>query len=80
MINHFIRFIDRHRRLLSAIGAIWFAVGCAVYAKFLTLPAFLYLTDDVLLYSGAVYNAAWWGFVRPAIERYEKTLMTKRSN
>lgn len=80
MINHFIRLIDRHRRFLSVIGAIWFVVGCAIYAKFLTLPAFPFLTDDVVLYSGAVYNAAWWGFARPAIVRREKDLMTERAS
>lgn len=79
MINHFIRFIDRHRRLFSIVGAIWMAVGCAVYAKFLKLPTFQFLPDDVILYSGAVYNVFWWGFARPAIERREKKLMTKRA-
>lgn len=80
MIDQFIRLIDRHRRLFSIVGAIWFAVGCAVYAKFLTLPAFPFLTDEVLIYSSAVYNAVWWGFARPAIERRRKNLMTKSSN
>ncbi|WP_156787387.1 hypothetical protein [Erythrobacter sp. SD-21] len=80
MIDQFIRLIDRHRRLVSIVGAIWFAVGCAVYAKLLTLPAIPFLTDDVALYSGAAYNAIWWGFARRAIERRGKNLMTKSSN
>ena len=78
MIDAFIRFIDRHRQFLSVIGAIWFALGCAVYARFLVLPELPFLTDDVVLYSGALYNAVWWGFARPAIERRAKVLLAER--
>ena len=78
MIDHFIRLIDRHRRLMSIIGAIWFTLGCAVSARFLTLPNIPFLTDDVVLYSGAFYNAVWWGFARPAIDRRANKLLSER--
>ena len=62
------------------VGAIWFAFGCAVYAKFITLPALPFLTDDVVLYSGAAYNAVWWGAARPAIERRRRKLLAERTS
>lgn len=77
MIDYLIRLADNRRLLLSIVGAAWFAAGCAVYANFITLPAFPFLTDDVVLYSGAAYNALWWGFARPAIERRKKTLINQ---
>lgn len=72
MIERFIALTERHERLISLIGAGWFAFGCAAYAKFIILPDLPFLTDEVVLYSGAAYNALWFGFGRPAVERHKK--------
>lgn len=69
MIDQIVRFSERHRRVLAIVGAVWFALGCAVYARFIALPDIPYLTEEIALYSGAAYNALWWGFMRPAFER-----------
>lgn len=74
MIDDILRLFENHKRTFSVIGIIWFALGCAVYAKFLALPEIPYLTDKVALYSGAAYNAIWWGFVRPPLERRARAL------
>lgn len=74
MIDRIIILADRHERLVAILGAAWLALGCAVYAKFIVLPDLPFLTDDFVLYSGAAYNALWWGFVRPAIERRKQSL------
>lgn len=71
-IDSFFALTERHQRLLSVVGALWFALSCAVYAKFLILPDMPFLTDEVVLYSGAAYNALWFGFARPAVERRKK--------
>jgi len=73
----FLRLSRRYGRTFSAVGAIWFAFGCALYAKFLALPDLPYLTEEIVLYSGAAYNAVWWGFVRPALKRRSMALDTK---
>lgn len=69
LLDDIVRLFERHKRTLSVLGAIWFALGCAVYARFLALPDIPYFTEEVALYSGAAYNAIWWGFGRPALER-----------
>ncbi|WP_296720660.1 hypothetical protein [Erythrobacter sp.] len=72
VFERLIALTERHERLISLIGAGWFACGCAVYAKFIMLPDLPFLTDEVVLYSGAAYNALWFGFGRPAAERHKK--------
>lgn len=72
-MGSFIALAERHQRLASLIGAVWFALGCAVYAEFIVLPDLPMLTDEVVLYSGAAYNALWFGFARPAVERHRKS-------
>ena len=67
-----IAFTERHQRLISVVGAVWLALSCAVYARFIVLPDLPFLTDEVVLFSGAAYNAVWYGFVRPAVERRKK--------
>lgn len=78
LIDNILRLSEHHKRTLSVVGAAWFALGCAVYARFLELPEIPYLTKEVALYSGAAYNAIWWGFARPAIERRTKALKSKK--
>lgn len=58
-----------HARLISILGAIWFWLGIAIYARFLRLPDWPWLPDELLFWSGVAFNAVWWGFLRPAIER-----------
>lgn len=74
-IDSLITLADRYRRLLSLLGALWFTLGCAVYAKFVVVPDVPFLTDDIVLYSGAAYNALWFGFVRPLVVRRRKLLL-----
>ena len=74
-IDRVIRFSLRHKRPIEIAGAIWFALGCAVYARFLALPAIPFLTDQMALYMSAATNALWYGFVRPYGERRTKRLI-----
>ena len=62
-------FGTRFENPLSIIGGVWFAATCAVYARFISLPEIPFLTDEIALYLSAAYNAIWWGFLRPAIEK-----------
>jgi hypothetical protein len=77
VIDALFRFADRHKPVLTAAGIAWFAFGCAVTAGFVALPDWRFMSDEVVLYSGAAYNAIWWGFVRPAIVRRRATLFAE---
>ena len=69
-----VRFFMRHERLFAIMGMVWLAVSCASYARFIELPNVPFVTDEMALYFSAAYNAGWWGFIRPAIERRRAAL------
>ena len=56
-----------YAKVISIAGAIWFWAGCALYARFITLPDIPFLTEPMVFWSGAVFNAVWYGFLYPAI-------------
>ena len=58
-----------YSRAISIAAAIWFWGGCALTAGFLHLPDIPFLTDALVFWTGAAFNAVWWGFLRPAVER-----------
>ncbi len=63
------QFADRHERAIAVAGAIWLAISSASYAFDLKLPEIPFVTDEnAWMFSGG-WNAAWWGFIRPAIEK-----------
>lgn len=57
-----------HAKAVSIVAAIWFWLGIAIYARFIRLPELPWLPADALFWAGVVFNAVWWGFLRPAIE------------
>ncbi|MEE9433135.1 MAG: hypothetical protein V3V15_02710 [Sphingorhabdus sp.] len=59
----------RYETLLSIIGGIWLAASWAVYARFVSLPDIPFLTDQTAIFLSSGYNAFWWGFLRPKIEK-----------
>lgn len=73
------RIIDRiearlapHSRAVSIAAAIWFWFGIAIYARFIRLPDWPWLSEQALFWTAMVFNAVWWGFLRPAIEQRRK--------
>ena len=74
-----VRFFIRHERLFGIAGMVWLAVSCASYARFIDLPDIPFVTDEMALYFSAAYNAGWWGFVRPAIERRKAVLGSEKA-
>ncbi len=67
----------RANRALAILGVVWFAVSCAVYARFIDLPEIPFLTDRIALYLSGGWNALWWGFAKPYLER-QRDLITAR--
>ncbi len=72
--DRIVRSFVRYERFFGILGIIWLAMSSAAYARFLSLPKIPYLTDELALYLSAAYNAGWWGFLRPAIERRKSKL------
>lgn len=70
------RTIDRiearlapHARTISIVAGLWFWLGIAFYAGFIRLPDWPWLPERAIFWAGIAFNAVWWGFARPAIER-----------
>jgi hypothetical protein len=64
--------LARHARGISIAAAIWFWFAVAVQARWIGLPDLPWLSEAGVLWAGVVFNAIWWGFLRPAIERRRK--------
>ncbi|HUQ14055.1 MAG TPA: hypothetical protein VM055_07245 [Novosphingobium sp.] len=65
-------FAERHERTLSILATLWLAVTTADYAGFITLPRLPFLAERTWLILGIVVSGAWWGYIRPALERRRK--------
>lgn len=72
MLDRITAFSDRHRLAMSILGGVWFVLAWADTAKFIDLPTIPLVTDKAALWVSAAYNAIWWGFINPRIERRRK--------
>ena len=66
------RFLARYERALDIFGLVWFWAGIAIYARWISLPEILFLTDGQIMFLGIAFNAVWWGFLRPKIEKMKR--------
>ena len=62
-----------HAKAVSIVAAVWFWLGIAIYARFIRLPEWPWLPEQLLFWTGVAFNAVWWGFLRPAIESRRTT-------
>lgn len=67
MLDRTIALLDRHRLAVSIVAGIWFWTGCAVYARFITLPDLPPWIEQAYFWSGAALNGIWYGFLYPRI-------------
>lgn len=65
-------FAARHQRAIGIAGAAFFVLSTAIYAQFIDLPKFDWLSERALMIASTVFNALWWGFVHPRIEARRK--------
>jgi hypothetical protein len=61
------RWLQRHRRLVGAMSAIWFALVCANYAGFIHLPKLVTLPASMAVIVAFVRYGVWDAFVTPKI-------------
>ena len=57
----------RHEKLLSSLAFAWFVLGWAAAANWIPLPKIPYFTDHNAWVGSSVWNAIWWGHLRPRI-------------
>jgi hypothetical protein len=75
--DRWLRFAMRHEKPIAIASAVWFALGCALAARFIVLPEWLevpYLTDRNAFWLTGAWNAAFWGFIHPKLEARRKML------
>ena len=65
-----IRFGERYERPIAIIGGAWFVISCASYMPFVLVPEIPYVTDRNSWVLSGAWNAGWWGFVHPMLERH----------
>lgn len=61
-----------YAKAISIAGMVWFWLGIAIYARFIRLPELPWLSERAVFWAGVVFNAGWWGWLRPAIESRRK--------
>ncbi|MGB5483991.1 hypothetical protein [Parasphingorhabdus sp.] len=77
VLDNLADFGIKFEKPLSIFGGVWFVASCAVYARFISLPDIPFLTDQVAVFVSAGYNAIWWGFLRPAVEKRKTARLTQ---
>jgi hypothetical protein len=78
-LNHVATALVRFERPLNWIAVIWSILSIAAYAHFISLPDVPYITDRNAWMVAAPWNAIWWGFLRPEIERRVEELQLERA-
>ena len=71
-IDRWERRLAPHTRAITIAAAIWFWLGIAIQARFLPLPGMPRELELAIFWLGAAFNAVWWGFMRPAIDKRRK--------
>jgi len=56
-----------YAKAISIAAVIWSWLGIALHARFVRLPDLPWLSDRAVFWAGVVFNAVWWGWLRPAI-------------
>ena len=65
----------RHDKAVAIFGAIWFWAGIAIYARFIELPDMPEIVRQGFFWLGVAFNATWWGFAKPALDRRKQALL-----
>lgn len=63
---------------ISIVAVIWFWVGIALQARFISLPELPWLSERAVFWAGVIFNAAWWSWLRPVIEQRRQTRVSER--
>lgn len=60
---------ERHRRAIGWVSTGWLVLVGLSHAGLFALPALDFLDSRAAMIAGVVWNAAWWGAIRPMLER-----------
>lgn len=72
LIDRWDAFADRYSVPLAVFGFAWMALGWASHARFIELPVWPLLAGISAIIAGVVFNAVWWGFLYPRVQRRRK--------
>ena len=76
-------FAIRQERAINILGIAWFALSCAITARFIAVPDWIdipYVTDRNAWALSGAWNALWWGFAKPAIDKRREALIAQSSD
>ena len=71
-LDRILDFSERYKLPLMIVGGLWFVLSWADTSRFIDLPEFPLLTGTSAIIASSTYNAIWWGFLNPRIERRRK--------
>ena len=69
LLERIARFSMRHEKAVAVLGFVWFWAGIAIYAEFIKLPDLPEIAVEVFFWLSVAFNASWWGYAKPAIDR-----------
>ena len=70
LLDKVLDFEERWGNWTTVVLGVWFWLGIAVYARFITLPDIPLINEQAIFFWGSVaFNAIWWGFARPALQK-----------
>ena len=69
-----IAFVDRYEREIAIIAGAWFVISCASWIPWIPIPEVPYVTDRNSWMLSGGWNAVWWGFVHPMLEKRREEL------
>jgi len=73
-LTRIVRFAAKHDRALAIASGAWFVLSCAVWIPQLPIPEIPYVTDRNSWMLSGPWNALWWGFAYPALEKKRKEI------
>ena len=65
-----IEFGERYEKPITWAGGAWFAISCASWIPWMPIPDIPYVTDSNSWVLSGAWNAIWWGFVHPALDKH----------
>ncbi len=83
LVDSVLDFEERWERPITIVLGVFFAISCAVYARFITLPDIPRIDEQIIFFWGSAgFNAIWHGFARPVMlkRKSERVKLAQRED
>lgn len=64
--------LSPYAKIISILAMVWFWVGIAIQAGFIDFFDLPPPVERAIFWAGVLFNAVWWGWLRPTIEQRRK--------